>query len=71
MFRAGDFFEDGAGGSGPDERFGVGIVLSKIVHDRLLQLGDAVEGAAADALFGDLGEEALDQVEPGGGGRGR
>ena len=55
MFRACDFFEDGAGGSGPDERFGVGIVLSKIIHDRLLQVGDAVEDAAADPLFGDLG----------------
>ena len=44
-------------------------MLFEVVHDRGLQLGDGVEGAATDAFFGDLGEEALDQVEPGGGGR--
>ena len=37
---------------------GLGLAFSvKIMHDRLLQLGDAVEGVAADAFFGDLGEE--------------
>jgi hypothetical protein len=33
----------------------VGVVLFEIDHDRLLQVGDAVEDAAADPLFGDLG----------------
>ena len=37
--------------------------------DRLLQLGDAGEGAAPDALARDLGEEALDEIEPGRAGR--
>src|SRR3712207_8539494 len=32
-------------------------------------VGDALEGAAPDALAGDLGEEPLDQVEPGRRGR--
>src|SRR5215471_9172645 len=31
----------------------------------VLELGDGFEGAAADAVSGDLGEEALDHVEPG------
>jgi hypothetical protein len=29
-----------------------------------LELGNALEDAAADAVAGDLGEEALDHVEP-------
>jgi hypothetical protein len=33
--------------------------------DRLLEVGDAHEGAAPNALGSDLGEEALDQIEPG------
>src|SRR6516165_9521552 len=32
-------------------------------------LGDALEGTAADAVSGDLGEEALNHVEPGSRGR--
>src|SRR5512134_701810 len=70
LFRAGDFLEDGGCGSGPDERLGAGIVLFEVGHDRGLQLGDAVEGATADAFVGDFGEEAFDQVEPGRRGRG-
>ena len=64
LFRAGDFFEDFGGGLGPDEGLGVGIVVVEVVHDGGFEFGDAVEDAAADALVGDLGEEALDQVEP-------
>ncbi len=62
----GGFFEDGLGGCGPDEGNRVLIVLGEIVVDGLLQ---AFEGAATDAFSGDLGEEALDHVEPGGRGR--
>jgi transposase len=65
LFRAGDFFEDFAGGLGPDEGLGVGIVVFEIVHDGAFELGDACEDAAADAVAGDLGEEPLDHVEPG------
>jgi hypothetical protein len=43
----GDLFEDSPGGSGTDERFAVGVVLFEIAHDRLLQVGNAVEDAAA------------------------
>ena len=37
-------------------------MVFEIVHDGLLQVGDAFEGAAADALSGDLGKEALDHM---------
>src|SRR5689334_5555252 len=45
---------------------GVVVVLGEVAVDGTLEVGDAREHAAADALAGDLGEEALDQVEPGG-----
>lgn len=67
MFCTSDFFEDFAGGGCLYERFGLGIECFEVVHDGLLQFGDASEDAAADALIGDFGEEALDLVEPRGG----
>ena len=42
-----------------------GIVFGEKVIDGGLQLGDALEDAAADSLAGDLGEEALNEVQPG------
>lgn len=39
-------------------------MLVELITDRLLEFGDAGEGAAPDALHRDLGEEALDAVEP-------
>ena len=59
------FGEDGIGGLGPHEGFGLGIVLIEVVMDRVLEVGHAGEGAAPDAPGGDLGEDALDEVEPG------
>ena len=40
-------------------------MLVEVVVDGHLQFDHGVEDAATDALSGDLGEEALDQVEPG------
>ena len=70
MFRTCDLFEDFTCGLCPDEGLGVGVVVFEVVHNGLLQLGDAFENAAANAFSGDLGEESLDHIEPGGGGRG-
>ena len=39
-------------------------MLLEVITDRLFEFGDAGEGAAPDALHRDLGEEALDEVEP-------
>jgi hypothetical protein len=50
----------------PYEWFGVGIVLVEKVADGALELGDGRESAAPNALGHNLGEEALDEVEPGG-----
>ena len=69
MFRSGDLFEDLARGLGPDEGLGIGIVVLQVFNDCILELGDALEGAAADAFSGDLGEEPLNHVEPGRRGR--
>ena len=60
----GDFFEDFVRRLGPDEGLGVGIVVLQVFHDSSLELGDVFEDPAADAFSGDLGEEALDHVEP-------
>ncbi len=69
LFPTVDFFDDGTGGGRPDEGCGVGVVLFEVVVDGHLQVDDGVEYAATDALSGDLGEEPLDQVEPGRRGR--
>lgn len=44
-------------------------MVFQVFHDGALELGDALEGAAANAVSGDLGEEALHHVEPGRRGR--
>src|ERR1700678_3917019 len=56
-------------GCGPDERFGAAIICCDVVEDGLAQMGHRVKAAAADSLSGDLGEPALDLVQPGGMGR--
>ena len=57
--------EDRIGSFCPDEGFGVGVVAKEIIVDRLLQLRDACECTAPNALGRDLGEKALDEIEPG------
>ena len=44
-------------------------MIFEVFHDGALQFIDALEDAAANTLPGDLGEEALDHVEPGRRGR--
>jgi hypothetical protein len=39
-------------------------VVLQAFHDGALELGEALESAAANVVSGDLGEEALDHVEP-------
>ena len=40
-------------------------MLLQVAVDGGLEVGDRTEDAAADALAGHLGEEALDRIEPG------
>ena len=61
------FIEDGLRGFGPDERFGVIVVLFDVSVDGLLEFGDGSEGASPNAPSGDCGEEAFDGIEPGSG----
>ena len=42
------------------------VVVGEIVGDGGLEVGYGLEGAAAQAAFGDLGKEAFDLIEPGG-----
>ena len=62
-----EFFEGAAflgkdfrGTLGPHVRLGAGVVAQQVVLDRGFQLSHTGERAAADALAGDLGEEAFD-----------
>jgi len=70
LFPAADFFDDGIGVGGPEEGFGIGIGFLQKAVDGGLEIGDALEDAAFEPTPCQLGEEALDRVEPGGGGWG-
>jgi hypothetical protein len=54
------------GGLGPHERLGVRIVAFEVVMDGFFQVRHAREDAPSDASSRDFGEEALDEIEPGG-----
>ena len=60
-------FEDLIGGFGPDEGFGVPVVIGDVTLDGVFEFGDGFEDAAPDAPSCDGGEEAFDRVQPGGG----
>ena len=60
-----EFGEDGVGGRGPFERFGMLVVGVDEQVDLALQVVHRAEGAAADRLVGDQSEPALELVEPG------
>jgi hypothetical protein len=60
---SGDFFECVSGSGGPDERFGVEIVLVQAGFDGGLEFADAAKRAAADGVRVDQAEEAFDRVD--------
>ena len=60
-FDRGDNF---VGFGGPGEGLGLVVVLGDEALDGGLEVDDGVAGAAFQASFGELGEEALDGVEP-------
>ena len=70
MFPAADLLDDGIGVSGPEEGFGIVVGLPQEAVDGGLEIGDSLEHAALESTSGQLGEEALDRIEPGGRGRG-
>ena len=64
------FGEDGVCGFGPDEGLGIIVVLVNVAVDGGLEVDYRVEGAALEPPAREDREEALDGVEPGGGGWG-
>src|SRR6516225_6128489 len=62
--------DDPVGVGGPDERLGRIVGLGEEAVDGGLEVDDRLEHAAFEPSLGQLGEEALHGVEPGGGGRG-
>ena len=66
-----DLFQNRLCGGGPDEGFGAFVRLGDILIDGGNEFRDAAEGAATDALVGDLGKPVLDLVQPGRTGRGK
>lgn len=57
--------DDFVGVSGPGEGFGLSIVLGEEAVDGRLQVDDRMKDASLEASLRQLGEEALDGVEPG------
>ena len=57
--------DDVVGSFAPDEGLRLGVVLQQVIVDRFFEVIDAAIAPAADALCGDLGEEAFDEVHPG------
>ena len=57
--------EDAVGVGGPDEGLGIVVGLVDEAVDGGLEVDDGAEHAASEPAPGQLGEEALDAVEPG------
>ena len=69
MFPSVDLFDDSVGVGGPDEGFWILVVLGEEAIDSGLEIDDGMEHTAFQPPFRELGEEALDGIEPGGRGR--
>ena len=65
-----DLAQDGGRRCRPDERARVLVVFAHIGANRGNERRNAAEGAASDPFARDLGEEALDEVQPRGPGGG-
>src|SRR5436309_5876886 len=61
--------DDFVGIGGPGEGLWVVVGLIEEAVDGGLEVDDRAEYATLEAALGQLGEEALDRIEPGGGGR--
>ena len=48
----------------PAEGLGIGVVVGEVSIDGSLEIGDADEGAASEASFGQCSEEALHGIQP-------
>ena len=57
--------DDFIGVSGPGEGLRIGVGLGQEAIDGGLEVDDRAEDAALQPSSGELGEEALDRIEPG------
>lgn len=60
----GDPCEDCLSFGGPGEGFGVGVALIKVGQSGFLERLDALEHAAAELLFGQVGKDPFNLVDP-------
>ena len=67
-FTSVDLLYDVIGRFCPDERVGVLVVVLDVLLDRGFKFGDTAEAASTDALVGNIGKPAFDEVKPGRGG---
>lgn len=65
-----DLFEDRLARGFPSVGSGAEVVVSQVDVDRRDQLADTGEAALANDVIGELPEETLDEIHPGGAGRG-
>lgn len=70
LFCAVAFENDGLGRRGPYEGFWVRVSMIEPFDDGGLEFGNAAEDASAYSLASDLGEQTLNEIEPGRGCRG-
>ena len=70
LFRFPDLGDDGFGRSRPDEWLGVFVSPIDVVGDGLDELSDAGDGEAFELPSREFTEEALNEIQPRGGGRG-
>ena len=70
LFRFLDLGDDGFGQSRPDEWLGVFVSPIDVVGDGLDELSDAGDGEAFELPSREFTEEALNEIQPRGGGRG-
>ena len=54
-----------SGSGGPGERLRIVVGLGEVAVDGRLKINDRVEDAALEPLPGQLGEEALNRIQPG------
>ena len=59
---AGDLLKNVVGRLGPDERLGLAVVETDVVVKSQLEIGNAGEDPTADAVNGEIAEEALDRM---------
>jgi hypothetical protein len=60
-----DLFDDAFEIGGPEERFGLTVVLADVSVDRRLQVDERMEDTALQSPACDGGKKAFDRVGPG------